>query len=164
MLRAVIFTILAACAQLAQAQVLWQGLSAGMTPDEVRAAMPAAETVNNPTIKMTTGAQGSLRIPGQVVEGKAFDATLFFAGDRLIEVQLVHEAKVEVPQGRAAYNEVLQSLRAKHGEERMLHNAHSSQEVAWQAGDAVLILQGFFTRGSTVLNLIYVAGKLRPAS
>lgn len=170
MYRTILLASLLAGAQLANAQApaqetpqaqakaqatLWQDLSAGMTEEEVRRAMPAVQPVRVPTIKMTTGAESKLQVPGQQLEGKTFEATMFFIAGKLSDVQLLHVAPVDAVKGRAAYNELLLALRAKHGQEQRTSNTRSFSEAAWAADGKVVTLRGAFEGNSTVLNLTF---------
>jgi hypothetical protein len=153
--RTFVLAALLACAQAAQAQALWQGLTTGMTEEEARRVMPAAQPVKVPTTKMMTGAQSKLQVPGQEFQGKTFEATLFFLGDRLSDVQLLHVAAVDAAQGRAAYNELLLALRAKYGQEQRTANQRTVSEAAWAADGMVVTLLGYYEAGSTVINLTF---------
>lgn len=161
MFRTILLGALLACAQMAHAQVLWQGLSAGMTEEAVRRALPAAQAVNNPITKMASGAQGKLRVPGLDYMGKPAEATLFFIGDWLGEVQFTHQPPQGPTQGREAYNELLAALRAKHGQELHAVNARTSSEANWVVGGAILTLLGVFEGNTSWINITYSARAAR---
>lgn len=71
----------------ASAQTLWDKAHAGMSPAQVKATYPAAESVD-PRLHGTDGADDHFHLPGVQIAGIGFKARFLFAEDRLVGVIL----------------------------------------------------------------------------
>ena len=76
------------CASAWSHTVLENTALLGMSPDQVAAALPGAQPVRSPR-RLPSGALGSLRVPDALCEGAHFEQTLFFAHQKLAQMDLV---------------------------------------------------------------------------
>ena len=78
-------------APAASAQALWGGAAYGMDVAQVQAWMPQARVPDEPD-ELAGGESEGLRVEGVELAGHRFQASYFFAGGALVQVDLVQEA------------------------------------------------------------------------
>lgn len=92
----------------------------GMSREQLEPALPGAQPVRLPR-RLSSGALGFLRVPDVLLEGSHFEQTLYFAHQRLEQMDLVLLIPGAGPGTDAAATQtqaaLLQSLRAKLGPE-----------------------------------------------
>lgn len=92
----------------------------GMSQEQVAAALADAQPVRSPR-RLSSGALGTLRVPDALCEDAHFEQTLFFAHEKLAQMDLVLLNPVSGPGAEEALGRtqtaLLQSLRAKLGPE-----------------------------------------------
>jgi hypothetical protein len=118
----------------------------GMSLEEVTAIVADAQPVRSPR-RLPSGALGSLRVPDALCEGAHFEQTLFFARQKLTQMDLVllnpasgPGAEEALAQAQAA---LLQSLRAKLGPELAAFGATPgavADTASWVSADADVML------------------------
>lgn len=156
-MRLVIALLGALFAPAAIAQVLWSGASAGMTVDQVKAAVPSTVIPERPDSLKPDHLVERLRVAGVEIVGLRFRAGFFFdVKEALREVHLRPETTLG--DYRRAHLEILDSLRAKYGTEVSLEKGKSlaSQVRSWTA-DRVTVRLVFVELASdaAILNVIY---------
>lgn len=106
----------------------------GMSHEQVVAALVDAQPVRSPR-RLSSGALGSLRVPDALCEGTHFEQTLFFAQQKLAQMDLV----LLSPGAEDAVNRIqaalLQSLRARLGPELA-----AGDSASWAGADADVML------------------------
>ena len=106
----------------------------GMNQEQVAAALADAQPVRSPR-RLPSGALGSLRVADALCEGAHFEQTLFFAQQKLAQMDLVllsPGAEDAVSRIQAA---LLQSLRARLGPELA-----AGDSASWVSADADVML------------------------
>jgi hypothetical protein len=92
----------------------------GISPEQAAATLAGAQPVRSPR-RLSSGALGSLRVPDALCEGAHFEQTLFFAHQKLTQMDLVLISPASGPgAGEAvarAQAALLQSLRVRLGPE-----------------------------------------------
>lgn len=118
----------------------------GMSPEQVTASLPDAQPVRSPR-RLPTGALGSLRVPDAAFEGAHFEQTLFFAQQKLTQIDLVLLNPASGPGADEALNQtqaaLLQSLRARLGPELAAFGAAPgavADTASWVSADADVML------------------------
>jgi hypothetical protein len=100
---------------------LWQNLSVGMTPEEVRAVQPDAIRSSAPSA-LANGATADLIIPNHPIGGEPHTVHLYFADAGLVQVTATREGAADLS---AAYR-VLAHLRERYGPEHRLAEPESA--------------------------------------
>lgn len=146
-----LITTLALLASGAQAQELWQGVTYGMTPEQVRALYPASEAKNPPK-------PGALRLvtPGVDIFGQACTGAFYFPDSLKAESVTVN---CVVP-GRkvdsgAFHGQLLRALRAKYGAETGTENTRFVESSSWLTPLISVDLVAVFNDQSTSFSVIY---------
>lgn len=106
----------------------------GMSHEQVAASLANAQPVRSPR-RLSSGALGSLRVADALCEGAHFEQTLFFAHQKLTQMDLVlisPGAEDAVSRIQAA---LLQSLRARLGPELA-----AGDSASWVSADADVML------------------------
>lgn len=143
--------------------MLWQNLSAGMVPDEVRAVRPDAIENRSPET-LATGAQDILIIPDFLLNGDAYTVHLYFADQRLVQVTLsIGDAAATI----SAAEGMLTLLRAKYGPELSLsepepYDLLQNLTAEWLAGNGVDI--SLVCYSGICLNIVYQTRLVSEAS
>ena len=155
--------ILALLPALAHAQSLWGSTSAGMSLDQVRAAVAGVVEPGKPNT-LRDGRVERLQLPAVDVIGERFRASFYFNGDVLSEVHLSPAIDFTGDRGRT-FGELLDSLRSRYGAEfsREVKGGLAPSRVhTWIAG-RTRITAAFVELGNNkdILQLIYAA--VRPA-
>ncbi|HYG29977.1 MAG TPA: hypothetical protein VD887_07165 [Allosphingosinicella sp.] len=110
-MRRLIVLFLGLCiAAEASAQVLWQNVRYGMTPEEVQAAQPGARRPDRPPTLFRGAAVCELQIPGYEVDRLQFDVCFFIQNGRLIQVMMTATQPSE-----AAFRSMSELLQARYG-------------------------------------------------
>lgn len=124
----------------------------GMTHEQLAPRLAGAQPVRAPR-RLSSGAVGSWRVPDALCEGIHFEQTLFFARQKLEQMDLVllqaghNLAAGDAAAMRTAYAGLVQSLRAQFGAE-LASSASTSDMVmdtaSWVSGgaDVMLFLSG----------------------
>lgn len=135
------------------AQALWGGATYGMDVAQVKARVPQARVPDNPD-ELAGGESEGLRVDGVELAGHHFQASYFFAGGTLVQVDLVQEAARAGRADLQIFRDVAAALEAQHGapagstqqdepfERRRLHWQVADTQVAlllFQVGDASLV-------------------------
>lgn len=106
----------------------------GMSHEQVAASLADAQPVRSPR-RLSSGALGSLRVPDALCEGAHFEQTLFFAHQKLTQMDLVLISPgTEDAVGRIQAA-LLQSLRARLGPELA-----AGDSASWVSADADVML------------------------
>jgi hypothetical protein len=106
----------------------------GMSHEQVAASLADAQPVRSPR-RLSSGALGSLRVTDALCEGAHFEQTLFFAHQKLTQMDLVlisPSAEDAVSRIQAA---LLQSLRARLGPELA-----AGDSASWVSADTDVML------------------------
>lgn len=106
----------------------------GISPEQAVSTLAGAQPVRSPR-RLSSGALGSLRVPDALCEGAHFEQTLFFAHQKLTQMDLVlisPGAEDAVSRIQAA---LLQSLRARLGSELA-----AGDSASWVSADADVML------------------------
>ena len=117
-----------------------------MTHEQVAAALADAQPVRSPR-RLSSGALGSLRVPDALCEGAHFEQTLFFAQQKLAQMDLVLLNPASGPGAEEALGRtqmaLLQSLREKLGPELAAFGAapgSAPDTASWAGADADVML------------------------
>ena len=118
----------------------------GLSPEQVTASLPDAQPVRSPR-RLSSGALGSLRVPDALYEGAHFEQTLFFAQQKLTQIDLVLLNPASGPGADEALTQtqtaLLQSLRARLGPELAAFGAAPgavADTASWVSADADVML------------------------
>lgn len=137
---------LGACPAAWSQTVLENAALLGMSREQVAAATPDAQPVRAPR-RLSSGALGLLRVPDALCEGAHFEQTLFFAQQKLAQMDLVLLNPASGPGSESAIAQVhetlLQSLRARLGPELAAFGAAPgapADSASWVAADADVML------------------------
>lgn len=114
----------------------------GMSQEQVAAALADAQPVRSPR-RLSSGALGTLRVPDALCEDAHFEQTLFFAHEKLAQMDLVLlNPGAEEALGRTQ-TALLQSLRAKLGPELAAFGTAPGalpDTASWAGADADVML------------------------
>ena len=133
-------------ASAASAQALWGGAAYGMDVAQVQARVPQARVPDNPD-ELAGGEREGLRVDGVEVAGHRFQASYFFAGGALVQVDLVQEAPRAGRADLQVFQDVAAALEARHGApagSTQQDEPFERRRVHWQVADtqvALLLLQ-----------------------
>jgi hypothetical protein len=122
------------CSSAWSRTVLENAALLGLSHEQVAASLADAQPVRSPR-RLSSGALGSLRVPDALCEGAHFEQTLFFAHEKLAQMDLVlisPGAEDAVSRIQAA---LLQSLRAKLGPELA-----AGDSASWVSADTDVML------------------------
>lgn len=152
-------TILAIALQAsaASAQALWGGAAYGMDLAQVQAKVPQARVPESPD-ELAGGESEGLRVEGVEVAGHRFQASYFFAGGALVQVDLVQRAARAGRADLQVFQDVATALEAQHGAP-----AGSTQEdepferrrVHWQVADTQVALLLFQVGDASLVKVVY---------
>jgi hypothetical protein len=126
--------VLCLCSGAWSHTVLENAALLGISPEQAASTLAGAQTVRSPR-RLSSGALGSLRVPDALCEGAHFEQTLFFAHQKLTQMDLVlisPGAEDAVSRIQAA---LLQSLRARLGPELA-----AGDSASWVSADADVML------------------------
>ncbi len=139
------------------------GVQWGMSPAEVREAVPGVQPVRRP--QTVAGAVGSWRVPGVAQDDLLFDETFFFADQALQRVELLHQGDPD--ESGDAFERLLSALRARYGPELQLYGGMSSLDAgsaSWVVDDTDILAMQTGPTGQVRVRLIYKARVLKDAS
>ncbi|MFS2101847.1 hypothetical protein ACCC97_23085 [Variovorax sp. Varisp85] len=145
------------------AQALPAGVHLGMSAEELRAVLPAAERVQRPQ-RLSGGLAGSWRAAPVEMAGLLFEPTFFFAASELRRVEYVATAQATPDNGAAAFAALVRWGRGAFGNELASHDPGSAY-AAWVSNDTDVYVQqqaGDPRRAS--VRLVYKARQLRDGS
>lgn len=152
---ALFVAILGRCAS-ANAQTLWHETTLGMSVDQVRSAVPAAQAVDpSPSTTITSGlnagAEKRLHVPEFDLAGAPFTGSFYFKDGALVAVTLR-----SMDASRSAFNSIVESLRSKYGRELSDDvrggRLGTSGTMKWAAGRTTIALSLFdLSAGTTIL-------------
>jgi hypothetical protein len=118
----------------------------GMSPEQVTATVADTQPVRAPR-RLPSGALGSLRVPDALCEGAHFEQTLFFAQQKLTQMDLVLLNPASGPGADEALTQtqtaLLRSLRARLGPELAAFGAAPgavADTASWVSADADVML------------------------
>ena len=130
--------VLGLCSSAWSHTVLENAALLGMSHEQVAASLADAQPVRSPR-RLSSGALGSLRVPDALCEGAHFEQTLFFAHQKLAQMDLVLINPATGPGAEDAVSRIqaalLQSLRAKLGPELA-----AADSASWVSADADVML------------------------
>ena len=110
----------------------------GMSPEQVTSILADAQPVRSPR-RLPSGALGSLRVADALCEGAHFEQTLFFAHQKLAQMDLILLNPASGPGAEEALTRMqtalLQSLRARLGSELA-----AGDSASWVSADADVML------------------------
>jgi hypothetical protein len=137
---------LAACSSAWSQTVLDNAALLGQSREQVAAATPDAQPVRAPR-RLSSGALGLLRVPDALCEGAHFEQTLFFAHQKLAQIDLVLLNPASGPGSEEAmarvHEALLQSLRARLGPELAAFGVTPgalADTASWVSADADVML------------------------
>lgn len=128
------------------AQASWGGAVYGMDVAQVQARVPQARVPDSPD-ELAGGESEGLRVEGAEVAGHRFQASYFFAGGALVQVDLVQEAPRAGRADLRVFRDVAAALEAQHGApagSTQQDEPFERRRVHWQVADtqvALLLLQ-----------------------
>ncbi|HEX7864943.1 MAG TPA: hypothetical protein VF555_08325 [Variovorax sp.] len=145
------------------AQALPSGVRLGMTAEELRAVLPAAERVQRPQ-RLSGGLVGNWRSSPVEMAGLLFEPTFFFAASELRRIEYVASTQATPDGGAAAFAALVQWGRGAFGNELASRDPGSAY-AAWVSNDTDIYLQqqGGDPRRASV-RLVYKARQLRDGS
>jgi len=146
----------------ASAQSLPAGVHLGMTPDELRAAVPEAQRVARPS-RFAGGSTGSWGGASTTFAGLDFSPAFFFAGRRLQRVEWTSDVGDVPERAAAAFAELLTWGRAQFGAEIASHDP-GSVSASWSTADTDIYLQHVDRTGHAAVRLVYKIRRLKDAS
>jgi len=118
----------------------------GLGPEQVTAKLAGVEAVRSPR-RLPSGALGSLRVPDSLCEGMHFEQTLFFAHQKLAQMDLVLLNPASGPGAEEALARtqaaLLQALRAELGPELAAFGTApgaTADTASWTRADADVML------------------------
>jgi len=155
----------------AQAQELFGGVDARMTPEQVIATVPGASVPATPT-KLYGGDREQVRIDELRIGGHAFTGSVYYGENGLSQLTLaLNRRDLPPPEALAAYDAVLAELAARHGppsrSEDFLDDPQAPErEARWQAPgqDVTLLYIGNSDGKGGYLSLLNVVFKPVPAN
>ena len=162
LLRALAASALFLAAGALHAQALPPGVRLGMTPDELQAALPAAERVQRPQ-RLGGGLLGSWRGEPVQMAGLLFEPTFFFAASELRRVEYVAAAQGTPDSGAAAFAALVQWGRGAFGNELASRDPGSAY-AAWVSNDTDVYVQQVSDPRRASVRLVYKARQLRDGS
>jgi hypothetical protein len=134
------------CASAWPHTVLENAALLGMSPEQAASTLAGAQPVRAPR-RLPSGALGSLRVPDALCEGAHFEQTLFFAHQKLTQMDLVLISPASGPGAEEAVTRtqtaLLQSLRARLGPELAAFGATpgaAADSASWVNADADVML------------------------
>ncbi|WP_295977029.1 hypothetical protein [uncultured Variovorax sp.] len=163
LLRALALSATLLAAGAVHAQALPPGVRLGMSAEELKAAVPAAERVQRPQ-RLGGGLVGSWRAAPVEMAGLLFEPTFFFAGSQLRRVEYVASAQAAPDAGAAAFAALVQWGRSMFGNELSSRDPGSAY-AAWVSNDTdVYVQQHSGDPGRASVRLVYKARQLRDGS
>ncbi|MES2414182.1 MAG: hypothetical protein V4614_10305 [Pseudomonadota bacterium] len=139
--RVAVFAAALLCSSAWAGTVLDSAALLGISPAQVRQTLTDVQPVRAPR-RLSSGALGSLRVPDALHEGLHFEQTLFFAGQKLQQIDLVlPEAGPDAT--LAAQTTLMHSLRAELGPELAAFGSGGGDipdTASWVNGDADIML------------------------
>lgn len=145
-----------------RAQELPSGVRAGMSAEELNAALPGLERVLRPS-RLAGGLAGSWRAPPKLIGGLAFEPVFYFAGDQLRRIEWTAAAEAQPDQGAAAYGALVDWGRQSFGPE-LGSNDPGSAYAAWVDGDWDVYAQRSADARRASVRLVYKARQLKDGS
>ncbi|KAF1699543.1 hypothetical protein CSC62_01170 [Pseudoxanthomonas jiangsuensis] len=144
-------------ASAADVQAFWGGAAYGMDVAQVQARVPQARVPDNPD-ELAGGEREGLRVEGVAVAGHRFQASYFFDGGALVQVDLVQEAPRAGRADLQVFQDVAAALEARHGAP-----AGSTQEdepferrrVHWQVAETQVALLLFQVGDASLVKVVY---------
>ncbi|MGJ7529597.1 hypothetical protein [Variovorax sp. GB1P17] len=162
LLRALAASVAFLAAGALHAQALPPGVRLGMTADELRAALPAAERVQRPQ-RLSGGLLGSWRAAPVTMAGLVFEPTFFFAASELRRVEYVATAQALPDSGAATFAALVQWGRGVFGNELASRDPGSAY-AAWVSNDTDVYVQQVSDPRHASVRLVYKARQLRDGS
>lgn len=144
------------------AQALPPGVRLGMSAEQLRAALPAAERVPRPQ-RLGGGLVGSWRGAPVDMAGLLFEPTFFFAASGLRRVEYVAAAQATPDSGAAAFAALVQWGRGAFGPELASRDPGSAY-AAWVSDDTDVYVQQVSDPRRASVRLVYKARQLRDGS
>lgn len=132
------------------AQVLWQNVAVGMTPDEVLKAQPTSRRAPSPE-HLGNGATCDVSIPDYAIASDTYRACFFFDGGKLIQVMLTAEGEPS----EAQFRSIVTLLRAKYGKELSLERTSLGLDADWLIASGVNISVLYYGKYGNILNINY---------
>ncbi|MFZ0692704.1 MAG: hypothetical protein WAN51_00885 [Alphaproteobacteria bacterium] len=120
----------------ANAQVLWQGATVGMSVQEVLTVVPHAIKVDKGGT-LYGGARELVRVPRIEVSSNQFRAEFFFVDGKLTQVTLKLDEQLNYIAAHIIFEELVDLLRAKYGKELSLREQNgpmSESGAEWISG------------------------------
>jgi hypothetical protein len=136
------FFLLLSCALHggANAQTLWNGISAGMSADDVRRAIPSAYVLPA-TEQKTRGDRVRLMSSApELIDGTSYRPGYTFKSGRLAIVELSAEDVYKGAITFGTFERVRDLLRARYGKEIEARSGHGISETKWIANGVVVAL------------------------
>jgi len=142
---ALVLALLLCRSEAAQAQALFAGVRAGMTAEQVLAAVPGAGVPAEPR-HLQGGDEERVSIQGLRLGGHEFVGRVYYRDDQLSQLMLdlVHR-DLPPTQALAAYDAVLAAMTARHGtpsrQQDFLDDPLAPErEARWRSPDADIVL------------------------
>lgn len=113
----------------------------GMRQDQLETTLAGVQPVRSPR-RLSSGALGALRVPNALFERRQFEEILFFAHQKLVQMELL-----PIHSGPSAFADLTQSLRGQLGPElaASASTAHLLMDTAswvWGGADVMLFRSG----------------------
>jgi hypothetical protein len=146
-------------ARIAEAQALWNSTTVGLSPQQVRKAIPLAHEPASDAGKLGTGAIELLRLDNVDLAGHKFHAAFYFLGRSLTQVSLVLDKPPSYRGVMLIFDSVSDALHAKYGHE-LSKEDHPGllrfTEEHWLAGRTNITLMASGVENNPAsLNIIY---------
>lgn len=123
----VILLMMCLVAGRAHAAEPWQGLSHGMTPEQVRERFPQAQVPDEPSA-LAGGAFEGLRLEGIELADRPATAAFYFAHDGLVQVDATLDDRPARALGMQVFDAIVSELTSTHGEPL----SHEWTHAPWQ--------------------------------
>jgi len=149
--------VVALQASEAGAQALWGGAVYGMDVAQVQATVPQARVPDNPD-ELAGGESEGLRVEGVELAGHRFQASYFFAGGALVQVDLVQEAPRAGRADLQVFRDVAAALEVQHGApagSTQRDEPFERRRVHWQVADTQVALLLFQIGDASLVKVIY---------
>jgi hypothetical protein len=126
------------CVHMADAQSLWGPAQAGMTPGELKAAVPQVERSRRPD-RLPNGLRGTWTLSETPLAGEKYETVFYFKDDRLQQVAQTHASTQQACDLRPAFEALLSRMRASYGLELAADDRQNSgfgtQTASWVANE-----------------------------
>ena len=159
MCRILLVIFLALTAGPCPAQILWRNTVHGMSIDEAKKTVSAAEAPSDRPSKLGDGELEKLRVPGVILINQPFVGRLYFKDDKLVQVNLEGPRSISPESASSLFDSLAEALRAKYGKESSEKNQRigsmTVRERTWMSGKTNVTVFLMVIDRDPVLNVLY---------